>query len=44
MIEVLNRNGLQPVRESPDAFAARVKDEIARWGPIVKSTGFTPED
>lgn len=44
MQEVYNRLGLQPLRESPEAFAARVKLEIERWGPIVKATGFTPED
>jgi tripartite-type tricarboxylate transporter receptor subunit TctC len=44
MQEVYARHGLQVLRESPEAFAARVKDEIARWGPIVKATGFTPED
>jgi len=44
MQEVFTRHGLLPLRESPDAFAMRVKDEITRWGPVVKSTGFTPED
>jgi tripartite-type tricarboxylate transporter receptor subunit TctC len=44
MAEVLARHGLLPVREAPDAFAQRVKDEIAHWGPVVKSTGFTPDD
>ena len=44
MNEVFVRNGLIPLRESPEAFAARVKEDIARWGPIVKATGFTPED
>ena len=32
------------LRESPEAFATRVRDELQRWGPIVKATGFTPED
>lgn len=44
MHEVFRRTGLQPLVESPDAFAARVRQEIQRWGPIVKATGFTPED
>lgn len=44
MQEVFSRYGLLPLRESPEAFATRVKDEIHRWGPIVKATGFTPED
>jgi tripartite-type tricarboxylate transporter receptor subunit TctC len=44
MQEVFTRHGLLPLRESPEVFATRVKDEINRWGPIVKATGFTPED
>ena len=44
MQEVFARNGLLPLRESPEAFAARVKEELTRWGPVVKATGFTPED
>jgi tripartite-type tricarboxylate transporter receptor subunit TctC len=44
MQEVFTRTGLLPLRESPEAFAARVKAEIERWGPIVKATGFKPED
>lgn len=44
MQEVFTRNGLLPLRESSEAFASRLKDDIARWGPIVKATGFTPED
>ena len=44
MQEVMSRNGLVAMREPPEAFAARVKSEIERWGPIVKATGFTPED
>ena len=44
MQEVFTRTGLLPLRESPEAFAARVKTEIERWGPIVKASGFTPED
>jgi tripartite-type tricarboxylate transporter receptor subunit TctC len=44
MQAVFARNGLQALRESPEAFALRVKEDIAHWGPIVKATGFTPED
>jgi tripartite-type tricarboxylate transporter receptor subunit TctC len=44
MQEVFAKTGLQAVRESPEVFAARVKDDTAHWGPIVKATGFTPED
>ena len=44
MAEVFARHGLMPVREGPEAFAQRLKDEIAHWGPVVKATGFTPDD
>ncbi len=44
MAEVFARTGLQPLRESPEVFAARVKADVAHWAPIVKATGFTPED
>lgn len=44
MQEVFVRNGLLPLRDSPEAFAVRVKEDMNHWAPIVKATGFTPED
>lgn len=44
MQEVFTRNGLQMLRETPEAFLARVKSDMAHWGPVVKATGFRPED
>ncbi|WP_119157278.1 Bug family tripartite tricarboxylate transporter substrate binding protein [Caldimonas tepidiphila] len=44
MQEVFTRNGLLALRESPEAFAARVRQDIERWGPIVKATGFSPDE
>jgi tripartite-type tricarboxylate transporter receptor subunit TctC len=44
MQEVFTRSGLLPLRESPQVFADRVRDDLARWGPVVKATGFTPDD
>lgn len=44
MQEVFNRNGLIALRQTPEAFAQHVKDELNRWGPVVKTSGFTPED
>ena len=43
-IDSVARNGLQALRESPEVFASRLKADLAHWGPIVKATGFTPED
>jgi tripartite-type tricarboxylate transporter receptor subunit TctC len=42
--ETFAKLGLQAVRESPESFAARIKDDLARWAPIVKATGFSAED
>ncbi len=44
MQEVFVRHGLLPLRESPEAFAQRLRDEVNRWGPVVKATGFSPDD
>lgn len=44
MQEVFNRNGLVPLIEGPEPFAQRLKAELVAWGPIVKATGFTPDD
>ena len=44
MAAVFQQHGLVPLREGPEAFAVRVKEELNRWAPIVKATGFTPED
>lgn len=30
--------------DTPAAFAAAVQSAIGRWGPVVKASGFTPED
>jgi tripartite-type tricarboxylate transporter receptor subunit TctC len=42
--DVFGRLGLVALRQTPEAFAAHVKDELHRWGPIVKASGFTPDD
>ncbi len=44
MQEVFTRNGLVAMRQAPDVFAAHVRAELDRWGPIVRVSGFTPED
>lgn len=36
--------GMDTVRSTPAEFAAVLREEIARWGPTVKSSGFTAED
>ena len=31
--------GMDPVVKNPDQFAAYIRDEIARWAPVVKASG-----
>jgi tripartite-type tricarboxylate transporter receptor subunit TctC len=44
MISSLAESGNEPMFEAPDAFAATVKTGVARWGPIVKASGFVAVD
>jgi tripartite-type tricarboxylate transporter receptor subunit TctC len=43
VIERLETLGAEGVGSAPEEFAAFVKSEIARWGPIVKAAGVTAE-
>ena len=40
----LRELGLEPVGSTPDLLAARVAEDIARWAPIVKASGFRVEE
>ena len=42
-LERLARDGIEPVANSPEAFAAQIKADIERWRPIVKAAGVKPE-
>jgi tripartite-type tricarboxylate transporter receptor subunit TctC len=42
--EILAKNGLQAVHQSPAEFAAIVRADHARWSTLAKATGFTAED
>jgi tripartite-type tricarboxylate transporter receptor subunit TctC len=44
MVENLARAGNEPTFQTPEEFSATVKADIARWGPIVKASGFVAED
>jgi tripartite-type tricarboxylate transporter receptor subunit TctC len=44
MVEGLAKNGLQPVHQSTEEFAAMVKSDHQKWGAIAKATGFTAEE
>lgn len=41
---VLARNGLVPLDQSAADFAALLRRDHARWGPVVQATGFTADD
>ena len=43
-IESLAKNGLIPLHQSPEEFAALLKKDTAHWAAAAKSTGFTAED
>jgi tripartite-type tricarboxylate transporter receptor subunit TctC len=41
--EKLLAAGIEPVGSSPEQFAATIKDEIVRWGKVIKSAGIRTE-
>jgi len=44
MIESLARSGSEPAFQTPAEFTETIKFEIARWGPVVKASGFVALD
>jgi tripartite-type tricarboxylate transporter receptor subunit TctC len=40
----LAKFGNEPKYLSPSDLATRLKADIAKWGPIVKASGFVAED
>ena len=43
-VESLSKFGNEPLYMPPDEFAVRYKNDIAKWGPIVKASGFVAEE
>jgi tripartite-type tricarboxylate transporter receptor subunit TctC len=41
--EQFSAQGLQPIPTSPEAFGKRLREEIRKWGPVVKASGAKPE-
>ena len=41
--EKLSKLGMDPATGSPEMFAKVLADDYAKWGPIVKASGFKPE-
>jgi len=44
MIDSLAKFGTEPAFLTPGEFSAWIKAEIARWGPVVQSSGFVAID
>ena len=42
--ESLAKFGNEPALQTPEEFAATVRADIARWGPVVKASGFVAVD
>jgi len=42
--EALGKFGNEPALQTPEEFAATVRADIARWGPVVKASGFVAVD
>ena len=40
----LAKLSMDPAGETPKEFAQLIKSDFERWGPIVQTSGFTPED
>jgi len=43
VIAKLSGIGMDPITATPDDFAKMVASDYAKWGPIVKASGFKPE-
>jgi tripartite-type tricarboxylate transporter receptor subunit TctC len=44
MVENLAKIGNEPKFQPPEQFAATVRADMERWGPVVKASGFVAED
>jgi tripartite-type tricarboxylate transporter receptor subunit TctC len=44
MVESLAKIGSEPLFQPPDAFAATVAADTARWAPVVKASGFVADE
>jgi hypothetical protein len=42
--DIFAKFAMEPIPSSPDRFAALIASDLAAWGPIIKSSGFSAED
>jgi tripartite-type tricarboxylate transporter receptor subunit TctC len=43
VVERLQAQGAEPMRGSPEAFGQFMREEMAKWAPVVKQAGIKPE-
>jgi tripartite-type tricarboxylate transporter receptor subunit TctC len=43
VVERLHAQGAEPMPGTPSAFAAFMREEMARWAPVVKQAGVRAE-
>jgi len=43
VVEKLSKLGMDPATTSPDEFGKIVANDYAKWGPVVKASGFRPD-
>ena len=43
VVERLTGDGAVAVGNAPDAFAAYIKSEMAKWAPVIKASGATAD-
>ena len=43
MRERLNQLGAEPAGHTPEAFDQLIRDDIVKWGKVVKALGITAE-
>ena len=43
VVERLSKIGMDPATSTPDEFARIVASDYAKWGPVVKASGFTAD-
>jgi tripartite-type tricarboxylate transporter receptor subunit TctC len=43
VVERLSKIGMDPVTSTPEEFSRIVASDYAKWGPVVKASGFTAD-
>lgn len=42
--DAFGKFAMEPVAGTPESFGRRIRADLAAWGPIIKTSGFTAED